>query len=179
MRVTVFGGSTPKALDAEYQEALQLGKLLAEAGHTVLTGGYMGTMEAVSRGASEADGHVIGVTSNEIEAWRPGKPNAWIKEELRFKSAHERLIALVEQCDAAIALPGGAGTLAEIATLWKHMIISSPRPFIIVGPKWEPVFKSLFTNLAEHITSKDRDLLSFAPNIHAAVDLLQLSLVKS
>ncbi|MCH7662339.1 MAG: LOG family protein [Chloroflexi bacterium] len=179
MRITVFGGSTPKALDANYQEALQLGKLLAEAGHTVLTGGYMGTMEAVSRGASEADGHVIGVTSNEIEAWRPGKPNNWIKEELRFKSAHERLVALVKQCDAAIALPGGAGTLAEIAALWKHLIISSPRPFIIVGPKWESVFESLFTNLAEHITAKDRDFLAFAPNIHSAVDLLQLSAAKS
>jgi uncharacterized protein (TIGR00725 family) len=62
MKISVFGGSQPEEGSLAYQEAYQLGKLLAEAGHIVLTGGYIGTMEAVSRGASEADGHVIGVT---------------------------------------------------------------------------------------------------------------------
>ncbi len=46
MNITVFGGSQPKEGDAAYAEAYQLGKLLAEAGHAVLTGGYIGTMEA-------------------------------------------------------------------------------------------------------------------------------------
>ena len=49
-----------------YAEALALGELLAQRGHTVLTGGYMGTMEAVSDGAAAAGGHVIGVTCDEI-----------------------------------------------------------------------------------------------------------------
>ncbi len=68
MRVSVFGGSQPKEGDAAYTEAQELGRLLAERGHTVLTGGYIGTMEAVSRGANEAGGHVIGVTCEDIEA---------------------------------------------------------------------------------------------------------------
>ena len=70
MNITVFGGAQPKEGSAAYEEARELGKLLAERGHAVLTGGYMGTMEAVSRGASEAGGHVIGVTCIDIEEWR-------------------------------------------------------------------------------------------------------------
>ncbi|MDI6694379.1 MAG: hypothetical protein QME21_04975 [Anaerolineales bacterium] len=64
--VTVFGGSRPTPED--YEQALHLGRLLGGSGYIVLTGGYIGVMEAVSRGASEAGGHVIGVTCDEIEA---------------------------------------------------------------------------------------------------------------
>ena len=69
MKVSVFGSSKPTPGDKTYTEALELGSLLAKRGHTVLTGGYMGTMEAVSRGAAEAGGHVIGVTCSDIEKW--------------------------------------------------------------------------------------------------------------
>ena len=73
MRVTVFGGSQPGEDSPAYSQAIELGRLLASRGHTVLTGGYIGSMEAVSRGAAEAGGHVVGVTCEEIEAWRPVK----------------------------------------------------------------------------------------------------------
>src|SRR5258706_7067007 len=112
MNISVFGGSQPKEGDAAYVEAQELGKLLAEHGHTVLTGGYIGTMEAVSKGASEAGGHVIGVTCDEIERWRAVKANAWVQEERRYPTVRARLDALIEGCQAAIALPGGPRTLA-------------------------------------------------------------------
>ena len=51
MKVSVFGGSQPQEGSAAYAEAQDLGRLLAQRGYTVLTGGYMGTMEAVSMGA--------------------------------------------------------------------------------------------------------------------------------
>ena len=72
MNITVFGGAQPKEGSEAYEEARELGKLLAERGHAVLTGGYMGTMEAVSRGAHEVGGHVIGVTCIDYRrmAWR-------------------------------------------------------------------------------------------------------------
>lgn len=63
MKVTVFGGAAAVPGNPAYFEAQRLGCLLAQAGHAVLTGGYMGAMEATSRGAAEAGGHVIGVTS--------------------------------------------------------------------------------------------------------------------
>ena len=77
MRITVFGGSAPQPGQPAYLEAQRLGELLAKAGYEVVTGGYMGVMEAVSRGAVEAGGRAIGVTCQEIEDWRPIDPNQW------------------------------------------------------------------------------------------------------
>ncbi len=91
MKITVFGGSNPLPGSPAYAEAYELGKLLALAGHTILTGGYIGTMEAVSRGANEAGGHVIGVTCTDIETWRGVGVNAWVQEERRFATLQERL----------------------------------------------------------------------------------------
>src|SRR5574341_226917 len=114
MRISVFGGSQTKEGDAAYAEAQKLGRLLAEHGHIVLTGGYIGTMEAVSRGAREAGGHVIGVTCSEIERWRPIGANQWVKEEWKKETLMERLHSLVHESDAAFALREGAGMLTGI-----------------------------------------------------------------
>lgn len=177
MRVTVFGGSQPRPGDAAYAQALQLGSRLGEAGHTVLTGGYIGTMEAVSRGASEAGGHVVGVTCDEIEAWRPVGPNRWVAEEWRFPTVRERLFALIEACDAAIALPGGAGTLTEIAVMWTQFQTRalSPRPLVLVGEGWQSVFRQLFDSLGRYIDEQDRELLTFVSDVSGAVAALPAS----
>jgi len=175
MKVSVFGGSQPEEGSRAYQEAYELGKLLAEAGHTVLTGGYIGTMEAVSRGASEAGGHVIGVTCAEIERWRPVKANGWVKEEWRRETLLERLQTLVEGCDAAIALPGGPGTLTEIALTWNLMIIGSitPRPLILVGDGWQIVLDQVYQSFAEYVPANQRALVEFAPDVQKAVEILK------
>jgi hypothetical protein len=174
MKITVFGGSQPLPGSPAYSEACELGKLLAQAGHTVLTGGYIGTMEAVSRGAAEAGGHVIGVTCDEIERWRPVKPNAWVKEERRFSTLQERLNELVMACDAAIALPGGPGTLTEIALTWNLMIVTSipPKPLILTGIGWRSVIEALYNSFGVYIPQSQRLLISFATNIQEAVRLL-------
>lgn len=175
MNISVFGGSQPKAGDAAYAEAQELGKLLAQRGHTVLTGGYIGTMEAVSRGASEAGGHVIGVTCVDIENWRKVGANRWVKDEWRKQTLIERLQALVEGCDAALALPGGPGTLTEISLLWNLMIVESlhRRPLILIGDGWQSVFDQVFKQLEPYTSAQQRELLSFAKDIHTAVKFLE------
>jgi uncharacterized protein (TIGR00730 family) len=172
MNITVFGGAQPKEGSDAYEEARELGKILAEHGHAVLTGGYMGTMEAVSRGACEAGGHVIGVTCSDIEDWRKSSPNQWVKEERRKKSLVERLQALIEGCDAAIALPGGAGTLTEISLLWNLMIVESlpPRPLILVGRGWQSTFDQFFTEFESYMSVHQRELLYFAKDVKTAVE---------
>lgn len=171
MKITVFGGAQPKRSDPAYEEAFQLGRLLGIAGHTVLTGGYIGTMEAVSRGAAEAGGHVVGVTCEEIETWRQLSPNPWVQEEWHYDTLRERLFSLIDNCEVAIALPGGAGTLAEISLTWNMLIIQSlpPRPLILVGPAWQAVFTAFFANLGDYVTERDQTWLTFAPDITAAV----------
>jgi len=175
MKVSVFGGSQPKENDSTYAEAYTLGKILAEAGHTVLTGGYIGTMEAVSRGASEAGGHVIGVSCTEIEKWRPVRPNQWVKEELRRETLIERLQVLVQECDAGIALPGGPGTLTEIALTWNLMIVESihRRPLVLVGNGWQSVFDQFYNALDPYIAETHRELVSFAKDVETAVKILE------
>jgi uncharacterized protein (TIGR00730 family) len=175
VNITVFGSATPQEGDPAYEEARRLGELLAGAGHCILTGGYMGTMEAVSRGAHDANGHTVGVTCEQIEAWRPVKANRWVKEERRFPTLRERLYSLVETCDAAIALPGGVGTLAEIAVMWSQMQTQSMKavPFILIGDGWRNTFDALFHSQDANIPKPHRELLVFAPDVDSAFATLQ------
>jgi uncharacterized protein (TIGR00730 family) len=175
MRVSVFGGSEPKEGSAAYTEAQALGRLLAEHGHTVLTGGYIGTMEAVSRGANEAGGHVIGVTCAEIERWRPRTANQWVKEEIRKETLIERLHTLIHESDAAFALPGGAGTLTEVALMWNLMTVESMhrRPLILVGRGWQSTFDQFFQEFASYTTAPQREILIFAQDVPTAVKYLE------
>lgn len=175
MKISVFGGSQPKEGDAVYAEAYALGKMLAEHGHVVLNGGYIGTMEAVSRGAAEAGGHVVGVTCEEIERWRTNGANRCVKEEIKKKTLIERLQVLIEECDAAIALPGGPGTLTEIALTWNLMIVESRRrsPLILVGDGWQSVFGQVFDKLGKFTPERQRVLLQFAADAETAVKLVE------
>jgi len=175
MNISVFGGSQPKEGETAYTEAMDLGRLLAQRGHTVLTGGYIGTMEAVSRGASKAGGHVIGVTCEDIENWRKVAPNRWVKEERRYKTLHERLQALIDGCDAALALPGGAGTMTEIALMWNLMIVESRHrsPLILIGSGWQSTFGQFFTSFGNYMPAHQRELLMFAKDIQEAIKKLE------
>ncbi len=176
MRITVFGGSKPKPGETAYEEALTLGRLLGAAGHTVLTGGYIGVMEAVSRGTAESGGHVIGVTCAEIETWRGIRPNPWVQEEIRRATLNERLRTLIENCEAAIALPGGIGTLTEVSLMWSQMQIRaiSPRPLLLVGEGWQRTFETFFASLGAYVAPSDRALLTFVPDVTAAAESLRV-----
>jgi uncharacterized protein (TIGR00725 family) len=152
-----------------------LGRLLAQAGYTVLNGGYIGTMEATSRGAAEAGGQVIGVTCDQIEAWRPVKANPWITEEWRFPTLRERLFALIESCDAALALPGGVGTLVEITLMWNLLLtgILPPRPIVLIGPGWQATIQQFLSAQGDMIPDSQRRWISFAPSVDSAFRQLQ------
>src|SRR5438105_11277691 len=114
-RITVFGSSRVTPGEATYRDAMRLGRLLAQGGYTVCSGGYAGVMEAVSRGAAEAGGTVIGIT---VRAWAPRlQANPWVATEVAAPHLFERLMRLTES-DAYIALEGGPGTLCEVALAW-------------------------------------------------------------
>ena len=178
MIVAVYGSAAPKPGTPLYQNALELGRLLAQAGHTVMTGGYGGTMEAVSRGAAEAGGATLGVTCAEIEQYRPGKANPWVQQEIRTQTLPQRLEVLTRQPDAMIALPGGIGTLCEISLALNLMVISPapPKPFILIGTSWEKVFRQFFTVNHEMINELDQPRVQFARDPLDAVTYLQKSL---
>lgn len=176
LHISVFGGSSPKPEEKAYEDALNLGKMLGSDGYTVLTGGYIGTMEAVSRGAVLAGSHVIGVTCDEIETWRPVKPNPWVREERRFLTLRERIWALIDGCDAAVALPGGVGTLAEIALIWSQMQVQAIpiRPLILVGDGWQKVIGEFYTVFGNYIPEDSQTLVTVVPDVNNAVQQLKI-----
>jgi hypothetical protein len=174
MNITVFCSSQTTPGDPSYAQAYRLGQLIGGGGHTVLTGGYIGSMEAVSRGAAEAAGHVVGVTCEEIECWRQVKANPWVQEERRFATIRQRLFALIEGCDAALALPGGVGTLAEVTVMWNHMQTQAipTRPLVLIGPGWQETIGTFWRVFDGHVPIQHRSLLTFAEDIEEAISFI-------
>ena len=174
MKITIFGGSSPLPDSIEYQFAYDLGAALGRDGHTILTGGYMGTMEESSRGAAEIGGHVIGITCEEIERWRKKSHNPWVKEEWKQVTLHDRMIKLIDSCELAIALPGGPGTLAEIVLMWNRIQIEviPPVPMILVGKEWKNVFTLFFQELETYIPPTSIQNIQFAITIDEIISLI-------
>ena len=168
-RVTVFGSSRVVAADVEYQEAARLGRLLAEAGYIVYTGGYAGAMEAVSRGVMESGGVAIGIT---MRPWaKRVQANPWITREVAASDLFVRLRRLIKS-DAYVALPGGVGTLGEVALAWNLIQTESisPRPLILVGPRWRALVDCFQRMLS--IEAQDLALLTIADSVDDVVSQL-------
>jgi uncharacterized protein (TIGR00730 family) len=174
--VAVFGSSAPAPDSEAYEEARRLGQQLAEAGFVVATGGYGGTMAAVSQGAAGAGGHVIGVTSGHMERYRPMPANEWVAEEIRHEAQRDRLLHLVLNNDAMIALPGGIGTLSEVALAWSLLQTGemAARPLVLLGPLWRETIRVYAQ--AEYIRPRDMDLIYLATSPETAVAYVKQSL---
>ena len=178
--VTIFGSSLPGEASRAYAEARQLGKLLAEAGFGICNGGYRGLMEASARGAREAGGHTIGVT---CEIW-PGRANQWIVEEVRTRSFSERIMTLLERGDAYVVLPGGTGTLAELALAWEMMnkaslskTVGGSKPLLVMSPYWRPVIACLeqegqLNSSCPHWTSPAMEIVTLVTGPQQVVEYL-------
>jgi uncharacterized protein (TIGR00730 family) len=168
----VYGSNSPLEDDLDYAAARQLGCVLAQAGYVVATGGYFGTMEATSRGAKEAGGHVIGVTTSIFDGMRL-HPNAYLDEEIKFPTLFQRLHYLVTLADVWIALPGGIGTLSEVALTWSLLQVGEVRrqPFVLVGELWRKTISEFSSDY--YIVPKNRDLVRYADNVAQVIDLLK------
>jgi uncharacterized protein (TIGR00725 family) len=168
-RITVFGGSRCGPASTEYQEALKLGRLLVEAGFDVCSGGYAGVMEAISRGAHEAGGHVIGVTMDQFKS----APNRYLNKIEPSADFYSRLQRLIRQSAGYIALRGGMGTVTEISLVWNKLVMGvlPRRPLILLGECWPQTINAL----REHLVVSDQDMnhLLFAATAEEAVTLLK------
>jgi hypothetical protein len=141
--VAVFGASEPPPGSEAYERARALGRRLAQAGCVVINGGYGGIMEASARGAREAGGRTIGVTTRAFPA--RGGANPHIDEEYREDDLFSRTRRLIETAGAFIILPGKAGTLAELTFLWalRKADLLGPKPIVLVGAVWDDLIRHL------------------------------------
>lgn len=171
-RITVFGGSRCGADADEYKEALKLGRLLVEAGFEVCSGGYAGIMEAVSIGAHQAEGHVVGITMNQFTA----APNPYLKTIVPSKDFYGRLERLIMDSDGYVALRGGMGTVTEISLVWNKltMRVMPMKPLVLLGQFWAEVIAGLGKHLV--ISEADISHLIFAQTAAEAVEILQSKL---
>lgn len=166
--ISVFGSHAPRPGSRDYESARELGGLLASADFSVATGGYGGTMSAVSQGAAEAGGHVIGVTCAQIERSRSAVLNRWVKQEIKYETLNERVQHLVRVNHGMIVLPGGIGTLSEFALAWSYLQVGemTPRPLVLLGAMWADWFETFVR--PEYVLDQHVTLIEFADSPAAA-----------
>lgn len=160
--VTVFGSARFKEDHAYYAMAREVGKRLAQAGATVLTGGGPGIMEAANRGAKEAGGYSIGCN---IRLSTEQQPNPYLDRWITFRYFFVRKVMLVKYSYAFVVMPGGFGTLDELfeaVTLVQTRKIDS-FPVILMGVDyWAPLLAFVRQTLvaAGTISPSDADLMT-------------------
>jgi uncharacterized protein (TIGR00730 family) len=141
MGVTIFGSARTLQGTMEWERAETLGRALAKAGYTVITGGGPGDMEAANKGALEAGGESVGLA---IELPYEPKPNPYLTRTLSFRYFFVRKVMFVKYSQAFVILPGGFGTMDELfeaVTLIQTKKVK-PFPVILVGDDgfWDGLF---------------------------------------
>ena len=166
--VTIFGGSKCSENSTEYVEARDLGARLAGAGYTICTGGYLGTMEAASRGAREVGGRVFGIVMNQFKS----EPNRYLTDKVATDHFYDRLQNLITRSVGFVALRGGMGTVTEISLVWNKLQtgVLEGRPLVLVGECWKPVVEAWQRYL--EVSDADVKLLDFAPDASTAADII-------
>ena len=167
--VTVFGASRVGPESAEYALGYHLGLKLGEAGFSICNGGYDGTMEAVAKGIRETGGRSIGVL---VESLEGRAHNPYIDEIERTEGLLYRLERLVTLGEAYLVLPGGIGTLLELALVWNLSTVRElEKPIILIGDEW----RQAIDGLSHHILLRpgDRERFTHVDTAEEAVSLLR------
>ncbi|MEO8043083.1 MAG: LOG family protein [Acidobacteriota bacterium] len=166
--VTIFGGSKCGPASDEYREAHDIGMRLAKAGFTICTGGYLGVMEAASRGAREAGGRVFGIVMNQFKS----EPNRYLTDKVATNHFYERLQNLITRSVGFVALRGGMGTVTEVSLVWNKLStrVLDRRPIVLVGDCWRDVVDAWKTHLV--VSDEDVAYLDFAHNAEAAAKII-------
>ena len=162
--VTIFGGSRCGENSVEYRQAREVGERLAEAGFTICTGGYLGVMEAASRGAREKGGRVFGIVMNQFRS----EPNRYLTDKVATNHFYDRLQNLIMRSVGFIAIRGGMGTVTEISLVWNKLQtgVIEKRPLVLLGDCWKPVVECWQRNLP--VSDTDVSWLDFADTAEEA-----------
>lgn len=137
--VTVFGSARLKENDKYYKKARELGMLLAENGHAVITGGGPGIMEAANRGSYEYGGRSIGLN---ITLAHEQVPNPYLTDMLQFEYFFARKVMLAMSAKVYVFFPGGFGTMdefSEVLILMQEGKMPKMPLFLFGKSFWKPL----------------------------------------
>lgn len=172
--VTVFGSARFKEDHSHYQLGVEVGKNLVQLGFTVMTGGGPGIMEAANRGAYENGGRSVGCN---IELPFEQYPNKYLHKWVGIKYFFVRKVFLVKYSYALVVLPGGFGTLdemAEVITLIQTKKIDN-FPVVFMGKEYWTKFFEFVDYMAFEgtIDEGDKKLYIVTDDMQEAMDYIQ------
>lgn len=171
--VSIFGSARFQEDNPYYQMAMTIAERLSQDGFNIVSGGGPGIMEAANRGAQKGKGKSVGLN---IKLPREQTPNPYQDIVLHYNNFFSRKTAFIEHSEAFICMPGGFGTLdelAEVLTLIQTKKIA-PMPFIMVGKRfWSPLIAWFREELLEEegaISPEDLELFDLVDSVEEAIE---------
>ena len=156
--VSIFGSARTPTDHPWYVKTLEIARLLSDSGFAVISGGGPGIMEAANRGAQQGRAPSIGVN---IQLPHEQKPNEFQDLSLNFKHFFSRKVMFVKYASAYVVMPGGFGTLDELAEILTLVQTGKSRriPIILVGSEfWEGLLTWFRTSLVDSGTISAGDI---------------------
>lgn len=168
--VTIFGSARLPQDNKYCKVAFELGHLLAENGHTVITGGGPGIMEAASHGAYEIGGRTIGFN---ITLIHEQFPNPYLTNCLTFEYFFARKVSLAMAAKVFVFFPGGFGTMDE---LWEILCLMQEQkmpkmPVFLIGKNYWKNFDKVIKGMIDlkMVGEKDTAIFKITDDIKEVV----------
>ncbi len=172
--VTVFGSARTLPSDPMYQAAIALGRGLAEAGFTVITGGGPGIMEAANMGCQQGGGVSVGCT---IELPHEQSVNDYTDLSLSFRYFFVRKMMFVKYAQGFVIFPGGFGTLDELFE--SITLVQTDKiehfPVVLIGSEyWDELLRWMRERVAAEgkIDVADIGLMRVTDDVNEAISLM-------
>lgn len=175
MKICVFCSANQQLDPAFFMATEELGRWLAQQGHTLVYGGVnQGLMECVAKAAHEAGGQTIGVIPQIVE--KSGRISQYVDVEMLCDNLSDRKQLMADQSDVFIALPGGIGTLDEVFTIAASHTIGYHRKQVIlynVKGFWDSLL-AMLDDLQQRgmVRGQWRDYISVANNLEELAGLV-------
>ena len=172
--VSIFGSARVAEDSWEYRSACALGRRLAEAGVSVITGGGPGVMEAGNRGATAGKGRSVGLN---ITLPREQLANPYLDIDLAFRYFFTRKFMLIRYAMGFAIYPGGFGTIDELFELLTLIQTGklAPCPLVLVGDSyWSGLYNWLVRETTDrgYIDPANLDLVEVVPDEEIAAQVL-------
>jgi uncharacterized protein (TIGR00730 family) len=155
--ITIFGSARYREGDPYYALARDVGRRVSRLGFTVMTGGGPGLMEAANRGAKDVGGRSVGCN---IQLPREQEPNPYLDRSVTCRHFFVRKVLLFKYSYGFIAMPGGIGTLDELAEALTLIQTGKIEhfPIVLIGSAYWRPFTTMLAEMAQAGTIAETDL---------------------